>query len=215
MFEKMWCKPIVCFFFLIDLSLSSPVFRAFDTTYNSVFIPKDFCLLPPELGYSGVVKFIEDCQSLDRYQTIPIPGDFFHKLGTHPVVCCPEILPKSSLCFASDAWCPTYEDPVPIKLTQEQEPQKDNRDEEENIPTVTEITYQVQEIPKMSDHECRQNGQYKNLAGFGELSQCVPLNQCGKILDNEYSPKNQTQHCGFDENQQIMMICCPEDCHRT
>ena len=29
----------------------------------------------------------------------------------HPVVCCPEPLPDSAICFPSDPWCQTYEAP--------------------------------------------------------------------------------------------------------
>ena len=85
--------------YFIQLSNSSPIVQDFDYTAASTpFIPIDFCLLPPELGYAGTNKFVEDCPSLDRYKTIPIPGDYCRqKLGTHPVVCCPKNLPESSI----------------------------------------------------------------------------------------------------------------------
>eukprot|EP00092_Neocalanus_flemingeri_P000634 GFUD01000676.1.p1 GENE.GFUD01000676.1~~GFUD01000676.1.p1 ORF type:complete len:571 (-),score=137.70 GFUD01000676.1:32-1744(-) len=63
----------------------------------------------------------------------------------------------------------------------------------------------------MADKECRQNGQFTNITDVGELSQCVGLNQCAKLLDSKSAPRDQTLVCGFDEEKEIMMICCPED----
>merc|ERR1712106_180145 len=124
------CFSAVILIFLIHPSYLSPIVTDFDANAASnPFIPSNFCLLPPELGYTGEVKFIEDCPSLGRYETIPLPGDFYRKLGTHPVVCCPQLLPNSSICFESDAWCLNYK--APVKLTDEQiaqlqNPQSDN-----------------------------------------------------------------------------------------
>ena len=80
--------PIFVLYFVQLISNPSPIVLGFD----NIAFPDNFCLLPPELDYIGTVKFVEDCPSLDRYKTIPLPGDFFHKLGTHPVVCCPKYL---------------------------------------------------------------------------------------------------------------------------
>jgi len=186
-----------------------------NTAATTPFIPNNFCLLPPELDYTGIVKFVEDCPSLDRYQTIPLPGDFFRKLGTHPVVCCPKYLPESSICFESDAWCPNYKPPEPVEydLTDYQNEQLAAIKEydDDYIPIVTDPTITIQEIPKMGDNECNLNGQYTTLPDIGELSQCVPLNRCGKILDSDTAPQTQVQPCGFDEDNSVMMICCPED----
>eukprot|EP00092_Neocalanus_flemingeri_P019183 GFUD01020782.1.p1 GENE.GFUD01020782.1~~GFUD01020782.1.p1 ORF type:complete len:726 (+),score=150.54 GFUD01020782.1:33-2210(+) len=212
--DKTW-KIVLQAVFLITSGLSSPVITPIDLGDNiDPFIPSNFCLLSPELGYTGEVKFIEDCQSLGRYQTIPLPGDFYRKLGTHPIVCCPQLLPNSSICFESDAWCLNYKQPKPVTFSQEeiaQLQQAQTNSNEEQIPIVTDPTVQVQEIPKMADKECRNNGQFTNLPGIGELSQCVPLNQCGKILDNAFAPQTQVQPCGFDESEEVMMICCPDD----
>merc|ERR1719295_2070286 len=57
-------------------------------------IPRDFCLLPPELEYEGQVKFLEDCETLDTYPTLPMPGSSYYKKGTHPIVCCPKHTPN-------------------------------------------------------------------------------------------------------------------------
>ena len=219
MLEENLFKFLVSWVFLISPSTSSPIVLDFDASAASnPFIPKSFCLLPPELGYTGEVKFIEDCSSLARYKTVPLPGDFLRKLGTHPVVCCPQHLPNSSICFESDAWCPNYKAPEPVsfELTDYQLEQLKNvedsyNDYDENIPVVTDRPVFIQEIPKMADNQCNLNGQFSTLPGIGELSQCVPLNRCARILDNTYAPQNQTQPCGFDEENSIMMICCPDD----
>ena len=102
----------LCVIYFIKLTSSFPIVQDFDpSSAGRPLIPKNFCLLPQELGGQGDVTFVEDCPSLQRYKTIPLPGDFIHKLGTHPVVCCPKYLPESSICFESDAWCPNYKPP--------------------------------------------------------------------------------------------------------
>jgi len=211
------CFSAVILIFLIQPSYLSPIVTDFDAyAASNPFIPSNFCLLPPELGYTGEVKFIEDCQSLGRYQTIPLPGDFFRKLGTHPVVCCPQHLPESSICFESDAWCPNYKPPeaASFEYTEDQLAQLANIEYEydnDDIPIVTDPSILIQEIPKMADNQCQLNGQFTNLPDIGELSQCVPLNQCGKILGSDNAPQTSAQPCGFDEKNSMMMICCPKD----
>ena len=49
------------------------------------------------------------------------------------------------------------------------------------------------------------------LPGLGNLTECVPLNRCGAVLDNSNAPNNQTVPCGFDEEAEILMICCPAE----
>ena len=63
----------------------------------------------------------------------------------------------------------------------------------------------------MGDRSCAPYGAYAFLPGLGNLTECVPLNRCGKILENHYAPNNQTQPCGFDTESQMMMICCPPE----
>ena len=49
----------------------------------------------------------------DRFTTVPKPmTDVDSAFGVHPVVCCPEPLPESAICFPSDPWCQTYEAPA-------------------------------------------------------------------------------------------------------
>ena len=69
----------------------------------------------------------------------------------------------------------------------------------------------IQEIPKMADNQCNLHRQFTSLPGIGKLSQCIALYQYEKTLDNTYAAQTQTQPCGFDEENSIMMICCPDD----
>ena len=67
----------------------------------------------------------------------------------------------------------------------------------------------------MSDRSCSVNGTYFNSSDFGSMSECVPLNRCPTILNNPQAPIMETFPCGFDENSQLLMICCPTDLVRA
>ena len=45
---------------------------------------------------------------------------------------------------------------------------------------------------------------------FSPESECVPINRCPGTLDQTLAPPN-TSACGFDEESQILMVCCPAD----
>ena len=48
----------------------------------------------------------------ERFKTVPKPlNDAHNSFGVHPVVCCPEPLAESAICFESDPWCETYVKP--------------------------------------------------------------------------------------------------------
>ena len=156
MFQEKLFKYFV-FLLLITQSYSSPIVIDFNDNVPSPmspitpFIPKTVCLLPPELGYTGDVKFIEECATLGRYQTVPLPGNVFHKLGSHPVVCCTQPLPKSSICVESDPWCPNYKAPEPVSVDDQLEQQLEQpthleTDNDETIPFVTDPPVLIQEI---------------------------------------------------------------------
>ena len=59
---------------------------------------------------------------------------------------------------------------------------------------------------QISDDYCPPDYEF---LGHGEISQCVPLNQCPDVLDNVNAPLNQTIACGFDETKNLVKICCP------
>jgi len=214
MLQDIMCKAHVCIVLLVSYAGTSPIVTVFEETISaSPYIPSNFCLLPPELGTEGNVTFLEDCPSLDRYETIPLPAGDYSKFGTHPVVCCPKVLPESSICFDSDPWCPTYKKPEPVDYSQysDQLSEYPDDDDYDGIPIQTQQPIFVQDIPKMADKECRVNGQFLTLDGIGEISQCVAINQCGKVLDSDVAPQTQTLPCGFDEAEKLLMVCCPED----
>ena len=144
MLEEKLFKYLFSFIFLLSQSFCSPIVTTIDATAASIqFIPKGFCLLPPEQGYSGEIKFIEDCSSLGRFQMVPLPGNTFQKFGTHPIVCCPQHLSNSAICFESDGWCPNYKPPVyePEDLNKIE----DENNEDESIPLVTDPTLKIKE----------------------------------------------------------------------
>ena len=86
------------------------------------------CVLPKRLGLAGEDlgrrTFLEDCPGLgeckardyilhsispERFNKLPKPlTSIDHLFGVHPVICCPEPLPTSSICFESDAFCADY-----------------------------------------------------------------------------------------------------------
>ena len=182
--QKVFVVTFLVLMLINPSSLTPIVATSAPNTDNGVFVPAGFCLLPPELGNNGSIKFLEDCQSLDRFEILPLPGNSFYKYGTHPVVCCPKVLLKSSICFESDPWCPSYKPP---QLVSEEfnVTTVENGDE---IPILSKPDIFVQQQPKMSDKQCATNGQFANLPGVGDLNQCVTINRCGKILDDSDAP---------------------------
>jgi len=43
----------------------------------------------------GKAEFLEDCETLDEFETVPQPAeDMFNHHGVQPVVCCPELVPE-------------------------------------------------------------------------------------------------------------------------
>ena len=43
----------------------------------------------------GKAEFLEDCETLDEFETVPQPAeDMFNHHGVQPVVCCPEPVPE-------------------------------------------------------------------------------------------------------------------------
>ena len=70
----------------------APPTPEYDDQYPSYpSISKNFCILTPELSHGGQLTYLEDCENLRVYSTLPIPAHRNRKYGTHPVVCCPKI----------------------------------------------------------------------------------------------------------------------------
>lgn len=170
--------------FHIASVLTSPIVFPV-TPQDDLIIPNDFCILPSDYGHQGSAKFIEDCDSLDQYEYLPLPGPSYQKYGTHPLVCCPKKIYKSDfICLPTDAWCPSFDN-----------------SENSNIylPKENPIT--------MASKTC-----YNTSIPDGKvLSECVPINRCTEILNSPDAPVTVIQPCGFDKEQSAMMICCPKE----
>jgi len=65
------------------------------------------CDLPTRLGTTGNPKFIEDCQTLSFFGTVPVPAPGHQQYGVHPVVCCPRKVDDEALCFPLRSINPT------------------------------------------------------------------------------------------------------------
>ena len=67
---------------------------------------------------------------------------------------------------------------------------------------------QSSSAPPMSARSCNIDGANSVLP---ELTECVSLDRCDKLLDSQFAPIGPVQVCGFQEADQKMMICCPEE----
>ena len=67
---------------------------------------------------------------------------------------------------------------------------------------------QSSSAPPMSARSCNIDGANSVLP---ELTECVSLDRCDKLLDSQLAPIGPVQVCGFQEADQKMMICCPEE----
>jgi len=179
---------------------SSPIVQPPKPDQTFIQGNNEICFLPSKLG-APKVKFLEDCDSLDRFDFLPKPFSDTDQItyGVQPRVCCPEVLPsKDSICFPTDPFCPIYQDQYP---------------EEPYIPPVS-----FQNL-KVADANCAYLfGGYFNLTannvvgvkGPGVLSECVTIDSCPSLLDIPRAPAETVIPCGFDEQQNSVKICCPE-----
>jgi len=175
---------VFCLFIKSSGFLASPI--VFPAIIEPSCFPMDFCLLPPEYGTQGQVRFLEDCNSLDQYEYLPMPGPGYQKLGTHALVCCPKKIHKEDfICLPTDAWCPSYEEQTSNIFI--------------NLSSEVTIT--------MDSKRC-----YNTSIPDGKvLTNCVPINRCTQLLEYPNAPLTVMQPCGFDEDLDTFMICCPEE----
>ena len=93
-----------------QLFVSTPVLTPVPAIPNIIQNSKQ-CFLPKSLGYNGEAKFIEDCESMERFEFLPKPeSNDPHKFGTHALVCCPKQLTQYSILFTTDPEHPEYEE---------------------------------------------------------------------------------------------------------
>jgi len=180
--------------FVYQLKLIAPTpiqFPIDNAKLANPYIPKDFCILPPDYGTQGLTKFLEECDSLDQYEYLPMPAQALQQEGTHPKVCCPRKIYKDNfICFPTDAWCPIYK-----KI-------------EYSIPEPVVPLQPPAPAPTMADRTC-----YNTPLPGTEfvLKNCVTLNRCSQLLQYPHAPATVFQPCGFDEEESSLMICCPEE----
>jgi len=211
------------------ISHQTPIFRTIDPQdfINPLISPKH-CVLPPELDHSGNVTFLEDCKSLSRFDKVPMPAPYGHKLGVHTVVCCPRYIPPTAICFPSDPWCPTYEPPEYDGYDYGTEGGNDTADyggddyggddyagydyEYEDAAVAPTVVDQ----PTMADKSCNSTllPNVLQLPGINNetyAATCTTVNRCPGMVDNEQAPQTHLIPCGFDETEKLMMVCCPDE----
>merc|ERR1712038_353818 len=201
---------ITALFFLLLLSLEAwavPVVHTRTGCPNYEFNDSspDQCFLPPKLGGFGTRKFLEDCEGLERFKTVPKPL-FGHSnlFGVHPVVCCPKPLPSSSIRFPSDPWCETYEEKnydyenYDYDYNDHEDCQQDSEGGKRmRREGETGLNYGASPRQAMMEEgDCRD-------------SECVPLTQC-KSLDSPNAPQH-SYPCGFDTSLNLLKVCCPPE----
>jgi len=167
---------------------------------------EDYCYLYPELGFGGNLTYLEDCPSLERYAKVPMPGKPYEKLGVHPVVCCPQYIPDSTICFPSDPWCPTYDIQPAVDPTLDYDT---NYEYSGDSPPQYELPASP---PTMSDQSCDpdRNPNVKLIPGLNNGSaSCVTLDRCPSLLVHATAPETHVVSCGFDETSLLLMLCCP------
>ena len=115
-------SDLFCSFLILSRTLSvfsSPIVIPINPDIGDFLIPKDFCILPPDLGIQGKNKYIEECEGLDRYNYLPIPTTATQRVGVHPSVCCPKKINDDDICFPTNVWCPTFNQSEKPKFTQQ------------------------------------------------------------------------------------------------
>jgi len=194
-------------FLFSPVHLSPVVFPFVIDPDNIPTIPQDFCVLTPNFGHSGTIKFVEECQNLDVFPTLPIPGPATQKYGVHPMVCCPKVS-KKSICFPTDAWCPTY-----VKPTTHAPQEEDLEIFEGDYEIITDPTIKIDKnVPKVSDDDCSAYVPF-----WGNGTKCVNLKDCPALFGPPLNPtsvppnKNPTYagFCGWDNEDKAAKVCCP------
>jgi hypothetical protein len=204
------------------ISHQTPIFRTLDADeFINPFISSKFCVLPPELDSSGNVTFLEDCPALDRFDKVPKPAEFGHKVGVHTVVCCPRYIPPKAICFPSDPWCPTYEPPDYADYdygndTADYGGGSDYGDEYQYQYDDGPVAPTVVDLPKMADKSCNATllANVAYLPGINKetnAATCTTINRCPNMVDNKEAPTTHLIPCGFDETEKLIMVCCPDE----
>merc|ERR1719305_415180 len=203
------------------LSHQTPIFRTLDAdAFINPFVSSKYCVLPPELDSAGNVTFLEDCPALERFDKVPMPPVYTHKVGVHTRVCCPRYIPPKAICFPSDPWCPTYEPPD----YSDYDYGNDNGDDTSDGGDYAGYDYYdegqaaatVVDQPKMADKSCNATllANVAFLPGINnetKAATCTTINRCPNMVNNEKAPTTHLIPCGFDETEKLIMVCCPDE----
>jgi len=84
-------SPFPLIFLLLENISSTPIIPLPRPPTDPSF-PIDWCQLYPELDVAGTLQFLEDCNSTERFEFVPVPAPMEQKLGVHPRVCCPKYI---------------------------------------------------------------------------------------------------------------------------
>ena len=146
----------------------------------------------------------------EYFSTLPKPEENkFYSFGIHPVVCCPRVHTAKSIFFHSE---PEHSEYKPIVstyvLTDEERATVEATVIKDYKVFIHKTNSKVSYIFsfQISDDYCPSGYEFP---GHGEISECVPLNQCPEVLENVRAPLNQTITCGFDVTKNLVKICCP------
>ena len=142
------------------------------------------------------------------------------KVGIHPMVCCPTY----EECSVEEVWCgghwahiekeeaPT---PPPSKCSLNGEGGDAKQDDYINSEGGDEKQDDWSEYsdPLMSDQSCDPDRVLgvRVIPGFVKTALCVQISRCEGLLQSEYAPMTSVVPCGFHEDTNQMMICCPEE----
>ncbi|XP_023335892.1 uncharacterized protein LOC111707120 isoform X2 [Eurytemora carolleeae] len=160
-----------------------------------VDLPPDFCHLPPELDSQGTSKYIQDCESLGRFD-IPIPAPFEQQHGIHPVVCCPRNIDEKEPAMYNKE--PVYNDAedsaTEVGALDERQNDFGSDYEDNKYDEHTEV------LLSNVESNCKKDAN----------SACTPFSRCNLMEELDLNPVTlATSFCSFDEESAELMICCP------
>lgn len=192
---------------------SSPVVDPNNFEVTEVKSEKGQCLLPPVIGASGRSTFIEDCDSLDQFPLFPFPDYKENKYGVHPQVCCPEKRHKTSICFPTDEWCPSFTPPDYDDVGD-----YPAYDDEGSDYVDDQYDDAVDDRGAAGDYDYGAAGDYADYAEPATIAEgkcegayqgwtCVNFKECSLVVDQNGTAVK-AGVCGYDTSHNVIKICC-------
>ena len=84
-------------FFVLPIVISNDESEVISNDESEVELGNGVCFISQVGGgfKLGNAMFLEDCDTLGEFETVPQPAvDMFNHFGVHPVVCCPQPIPE-------------------------------------------------------------------------------------------------------------------------